>query len=306
MKSILPNFLIVGAPKCGTTSLASYLTQHREIFLPDTKPHISPPKTEPNFFVSDRTAMGVWPGKMRYNLAYTKLEDYLSLFSEVKDHKMIGEASPSYLYFYEQSIPAIKKLIGDAKIIIMIRDPVSRAFSSHLHHKRNNKEPYSFEQALLLETWRESKGMWYGYQLRKVGMYYAQIKAFLEAFTHVHVLDAHDLRFNRQYALKQVFRFLGVDEGQLIPNLEEKNTGKVPRVWKIENRLRHLERKHQNNYLLSQSAKIIRTLNHYTPRIDPNTARVLASDFADDVRKTSDLICRDLRPWLTKYNYDKL
>ena len=92
MKTKLPNFLLVGAAKSGTTSLYNYLNQHPEIFMPSFRDGVN--VKEPQFFiresVMDRLHSGIW-----------NWQDYKDLFSQVKDEKAIGEASVFYLYYFE-------------------------------------------------------------------------------------------------------------------------------------------------------------------------------------------------------------
>src|SRR5687767_1010670 len=99
-----PNFFIVGAPKCGTTSLYEYIRVHPEVFMPDRK--------EPAFFCSDF-----------YKPRRMKEEEYLSLFREAGSAKWIGEASTWYLYS-DKAREGIKAFCPDARIIIMLRNPV--------------------------------------------------------------------------------------------------------------------------------------------------------------------------------------
>lgn len=113
-----PNLFIVGAAKGGTTSLWRYLDQHPDV-------HMSPVK-EPHFFAPNET------------LVLRKVDDeraYLRLFADATTERWRGEASPSYLW--DDSAPAaIKRVSADARIVIMLREPVSRAHSAYLHAVR--------------------------------------------------------------------------------------------------------------------------------------------------------------------------
>ena len=136
MKNYMPNFLIVGAAKCGTSSLHNYLNQHPDIFMPSYNARGMKVK-EPRFLVKEiiknRVHNGVWD-----------FEEYKSLFSDVKHEKLIGESTVLYLYYYETAIKNIKHYLGnDIKIIIMLRKPVDRAFSAYLHVSRGKKENLS-------------------------------------------------------------------------------------------------------------------------------------------------------------------
>ena len=123
----MPNFLIIGAPKSGTTSLYQYLKQHPQIYLPDKK--------EPHFFSFEGRTQGFnGPGQADFmKKRITKIEDYIKLFENVNDELAIGEASTSYLYIPE-AVERIKKYVPEVKIITIIRHPAERAFSDYLQH----------------------------------------------------------------------------------------------------------------------------------------------------------------------------
>ena len=103
MKSKLPNFLVVGAAKCGTSSLHNYLNQHSDIFMPTYNKDGMKVK-EPRFFIKDivqnRLPQGVWDW-----------DEYKALFDDIENQKCIGESTVLYLYFYEHAIKNIKKYL---------------------------------------------------------------------------------------------------------------------------------------------------------------------------------------------------
>ena len=138
MKNKLPNFLIVGAAKSGTSSLHNYLNQHPQVFMPSYNKEGIKVK-EPRFLIKDlvqhRLHNGVW-----------SFEEYQSLFDYVKDEKAIGESTVLYLYYYKHTIKNIKHYLGeDVKIIIILRNPADRAYSAFQHVSRGFKENSSFE-----------------------------------------------------------------------------------------------------------------------------------------------------------------
>ena len=104
MKNNLPNFLIVGAAKCGTSSLHNYLTQHPQVFMPTYNKNGMKVK-EPRFLIKDlvqyRLHNGIW-----------SFEEYQSLFNDVKNEIAIGESTVLYLYYFEHAIENIKRYLG--------------------------------------------------------------------------------------------------------------------------------------------------------------------------------------------------
>ncbi len=117
---VLPDFLILGAMRSGTTSLYHYLKQHPEIFMPSLK--------EPHFFSYFGKPVSPLPSYIRS--ARWNLEDYLTLFESAMNGQLIGEASVSYLYYYRETIENIKRVYRDnysqLKCIAILRNPVER------------------------------------------------------------------------------------------------------------------------------------------------------------------------------------
>ncbi len=127
-----PNFFIVGAPRCGTTSLHEYLKKIPRVFMSKIK---EPEYFSPNSF------------KMNQTLPIYDKKEYLALFQEIKDELAIGESSTSYLEDPE-SPRLIHKVVPNARIIVMLRNPIERAYSHYLIHVRYNFEKQSFHDAL--------------------------------------------------------------------------------------------------------------------------------------------------------------
>ena len=175
MKKKLPNFLIVGAAKSGTSSLHNYLNQHPDIFMPSFNKEGMKVK-EPRFLIKDlvenRLHNGVWNWK-----------EYQSLFDIVTDEKAIGESTVLYLYYFEEAIKNIKsRLDEDVRIIIMLRNPVDRAFSAYTHVARSVKEQLSFEEALEIEYERLELDptLTPMVMYKDMGLYYNMVKAYLD------------------------------------------------------------------------------------------------------------------------------
>ena len=208
----LPNFLIVGAAKSGTTSLYAYLDQHPDIYFCPVK--------EPCFF-SD--------GNPR--LVRTDLE-YEGLFNTRTSEKSVGEASVSYLYDPEAPIK-IKALLKEVKIIIILRNPVDRAYSQwgQIFYQLGY-EKLSFEDALKEEDARMSlrafgkdAPFYYGfYHYFHVGLYYEQVKRYFDIFgrdrVQIHIFEEFINDPGR--TCKEIFSFLDIDPA-FVPILEKHN-----------------------------------------------------------------------------------
>jgi len=208
----LPNFLVVGAAKSGTTSLYAYLAQHPDVYLCPVK--------EPCFF-SDGN-----PRLVRTNW------EYEALFDTRTSEKAVGEASASYLYDPEAP-KKINALINGVKIIIILRNPINRAYSQwgQIFYQLGY-EKLSFEEALLVEDTRISLGkfnedspFYYGfYHYFHMGLYYEQVKRYFDTFNRervqIHIFE--EFIKDPEKTCKEIFSFIGVDPG-FIPLIEKHN-----------------------------------------------------------------------------------
>ena len=198
--------MIVGAAKSGTTSLSDTLSQHNDIFISNPK--------EPKFltyqFLADKYK---GPGDdFTRKKAIKKLEDYLQLFKKAKKNQVRGEASVDSLYYYDSVIPKIKDIIGDPKIIIMLREPASRSFSAYCHLVRDAREHLSFSDALNNEVSRIERGYEFIWAYKGASKYYEAVKAYKENFTNVKVIIFEEFIKDEKKGLDEVLAFLGVDQ----------------------------------------------------------------------------------------------
>src|SRR5918997_438225 len=162
----MPNFLIIGAMKSGTTALYYYLEQHPEIYMSPVK--------EPNFFSSQEQENAAD--------AVTHIGTYQHLFRGVSGQKAIGEAPHSYLY--EPGAAAeIRRYSPDAKLIAILRNPIDRAHSHFLHMVRSGTEPLDdFARALQEDVVGIHKERIFQDYIGR-GLYYDQLKRYFNAFS---------------------------------------------------------------------------------------------------------------------------
>ncbi|MBI5603279.1 MAG: sulfotransferase [Deltaproteobacteria bacterium] len=298
-----PNFLIVGASKSGTTSLWHYLKQHPEVFM-------SVPK-EPLFFVSSYY-QSLNPKDPKFKVLKNDLktspDEYLDLFSGVKNEKAIGEASVPYLYHYDLAIPAIKKHIGDCKIIIVLRNPVQRAFSAYTFLLRDLEESRSFESCLELEENRKKNNWAMIHFYKGAGIFYPQVRAYLEHFKEVKIYLFEELKNHTREIVKDIYAFLGVDT-TFVPDVNTKhNISGVPKNMLIHkvitepNALKNFLRP-GIRWLIPETKRRrwiegLREKNLVKPEMKPETRQELINYFHDDILMLQDLIKRDLTHWL--------
>jgi hypothetical protein len=298
----LPNFFIIGAARSGTSSLDRYLSQHPEIYIT--------PRKETHFFARDSLPPRFeGPGDERLNSRIIRDEDqYIQLFTGAPGAKAIGESSAFYLCF-PSTAEQIAQAVPDARIIMILREPADRAYSSYMFLVRDNRETLGFAESLSQEEERKQKGfepMWW---YKELGLYYWQVKHYLEVFgtQRVKVLLYEELFANPEQTLRDVFTFLGVKEDVVIDTSVRYNVSGVPKSRRLYAPLDHfiyhpspLE-KHIKSLIplpmrIAWASKVIGTATRQVP-VDPQVHTPLKAYFAEVVGKLEDLLQRDLGCW---------
>jgi hypothetical protein len=297
MKQSLPNFLIIGAPKCGTTSLQYYLEQHHDVFFAPKELH---------FFGED----------LKIKNHFNDIEKYKSYFSNAAQ-KAKGEASVWYLY--SQSAPQeIKTLVSDAKIIICLRNPVDMIYSLHGETIYNGYETESdFEKALTLEYGRKS-----GLNIpssatfvqcllyKENGLYSTHIQRWQEAFgkDNVLIILLDDLHKNALDSTNKALEFLGLNELPELNN-EVQNEAKDFASLGLHQKFKSAKNWEKNLIRLLIPSKKIRErfLNKiYQANIKKTVKKTMSTElrnkltqfFVEDIKATEKLIDRNLNHWM--------
>ncbi len=218
MPRVWPNFFIVGAAKSGTTSLYNYLNQHPDVYMSEVKePHWFS-RVEPN------------PEQLVYPVASE--EEYFALFEGWQGERAVGEASPSYLW--SSAAPRrIEESVPGAKIIVMLREPVGRAFSHYLGDVREGLQRLPFYDALEEDYASQRKGWGISHLYVELGLYCQQVSRYLERFGRENVLVLFFEEFVADVVstLRVIAEFLGVDS-DVVANIrywERHNPFAVPR-----------------------------------------------------------------------------
>lgn len=192
----MPDFIIVGAAKSGTTTLYSYLRSNPNIYLPEFK--------EPHYFANNH--------RLNFEVVNNK-NDYCELFRD-QNATAIGEASTAYLYFSD--IPErIYSEIPNCKIIILLRHPTERALSMWGHQVREGLENSSFDEAIEEEIsgkLRKLNGVEYGFNYCRQGLVADNIEKYQSTFgkTNVFIGDYCLLRDDPSKLVHEICHFLGV------------------------------------------------------------------------------------------------
>lgn len=293
----IPNVLIIGAAKAGTTTLFDLLKQHPQVYLPFKK--------EPMFFSHDDNFEN---GFSWYLKTY---------YRNSASFKIRGEASPQYLYWSSKTAPRIKKSFGKSplKFLVIFRDPVQRAYSAYLNMLQEGMEDLPFPEALqmeekrLQENWAElyrTGAMTYGYF--KGGSYASLLRPFLELFpiNAFHFLKMDDLasQFNR--TIKDLLTFLELDPNVTI-NPVRSNPSSMPLSRKLHTWL------HERNKVKELVKPLIPEHLRYRMKVwaihsnlkpspyssmDGRVEQELRLRYKPEVKELESMIHQDLSAWL--------
>ena len=193
-----PNFFIVGAPKAGTTSIHEYLKNHVQVFMSKEK--------EINFFSSDEILN---QGLYYKNEVCSELTKYLSFFSKAVNFKIIGESSVSYL-FYKNTAEKIYQFNPNAKILIILRNPIDRAFSHYLMDKRLGYTNSDFSSIIRNENKEKNQPLLFQQHVL-VGKYHCQVKRYIDLFgKNVLLMDYSELISSSEYFIRKICDFLEI------------------------------------------------------------------------------------------------
>lgn len=296
-----PNFFIVGAPKCGTTALYTYLKAHPEVFMPEKV-------KEPHFFATDLKMLHL----------VQKPEEYFELFASATNAKALGEASTRYLYS-RHAAKNIHACCPHAKIIIMLRSPIEMIYALHSQHLRSCVETYtSFSNALDAEerrlTGKEDVAPKISPEIlayRKTGLYTEQIKRYFQFFPQEQIkfIFFDDFSSNTGKIYSEVLNFLEVDPDFTI-EFKKINPNQGYLLYSLH-RLLHkrpyplqtLVQKIIPKSLRNGLFMLLRNANSWKkkrPPLDPALRNSLCDYFQDDISKLSQLTGRDLLHWIEK------
>ena len=237
---ISPDFLIIGAPKCGTSSLYYYLIQH---------PSVLPAKDKEVYFFDENYEMGILWYKSYFSTIFKK---YFHKGSKGK--KIItGEANPNYLHHPLAHI-RISNSIPEVKLIVILRNPVDRAYSDHQMKIKNKWETLSFEEAIKSEQERlvgekekiikKKNYLSYNYTVYSYlsrGLYFDQLKEWYDHFKKEQflIISTDDFENKPSQIMNQVFQFLDLSPFNM-KFIEKKNVGSYSKMnsetrqWLIE------------------------------------------------------------------------
>lgn len=304
-----PNLFIVGAPKCATSSLYTYLKQHPQIFMSEKK--------EPHYFCKDfhEESDKFHGSQLCFKLRSER--EYLDLFKDAKDEKILGEASTKYLYS-KVAAKEIHDFNPDAKIIIMLRDPVDFLYSLHAQLVFSADEPIQdFEKALEAESERKA-GNVPNSAVFPSFLFYSEIAGFSEQIQryykefskeNVKVILFDDLKAKPERVYKEALDFLGVDN-TFKPQFEIVNPKKTMKFKRFNDFLRNPNAKGKGMFRAILPRKVRDKIYSFLIRmnkkkaerikIDSELRKRLKGEYKPEVKKLSELLDRDL---ITLWDY---
>ncbi len=276
-----PNFFIVGAPRSGTTSLYEYLSRVPGIYMSPVK--------EPRYFDSIDHFAPYAPKPIRDR------EKYLRLFAGVKDEKLVGEASPSYLMDAEAP-RRIAAVAPDARIVMILRDPIEQIYSAYLLHRRARFHRLPLDEAIQLDLYL------------RPAFYAAAVKRYLDVFGagRVKILVFEEFACDPRGAVGEILRFLGARAEPPAAIGEAHNAFGAPRSrWTSVLLQNPLARRVARRFLPDRFRRRVREKVLFKPIPKPPipaaSKKFLAELFRDDVLGLEKILARPL-PWFHREN----
>ena len=306
---MLPNFFLLGPPKTGTTALAEALGRHPQVFM-------STPK-EPNYFLY----AGGNPYKLRMDRGVPDFEDYVRLFDGAGAARIRGEASPYYITA-PHCAREIKRQVPDAKLMVILRNPVERAFSAYRYWYKDSPQfrcdPADFREKFLNRTIvtdssRGEAGVPAMEWLQDMGRYAEMIERFDEHFSsdQLMLLSYDEMAADPGACMARVVEFLDVDP-QATPEIRQANVTFEP-SWRQLNHWLNFDQQSGARRLLVASLRDSRLAGAVRERINsanrrpvPTRNRPLPASiyneliqvYADDLRRLARRANLDVSDWL--------
>ena len=298
-----PDFILIGSPKSGTTSLYHYLQQHPQIAMSAVK--------EPHFFLFDGPEEPDFNGPfdpMRRREMVRDWQRYRSLFDQLPEDAIKGEAWVHYLYS-DQAREAIARRLPDCKLLVMLRHPADRAHSAWQRDRMHGIESVADFREALADGPRRVREGWRTGTFERVGYYARNLKPYIDTFgkERVRVFLFDDLVDAPEQLMRDLFEYLGAD-ANFRPDLKQRfnETGVITNpvlrfIWRDTRALRsHLMpfipvRLRGTLFNLVAGSKVRK--DRKVP-MAPETRAELTARYRDDILQLQDLIDRDLSHWL--------
>jgi hypothetical protein len=310
----IPNLFLVGAPKCGTTSLHLWLSQHPEIFMSREK--------EPWFLCTDkRREADEYNGRPTPEFKYRTEKDYFSLFEKASTEKYIGESSTKY-FISEEAVENIYRLNQKASIIIALRDPIDFLRSTHSEAVKGGIENIeNFEKALREEENRKQhqnmpnkvvcpSDLFYTEQVR----FSEYIKNYQKYFPNeqIKIVVLEEIKKDPINIYQEILNFLKVDDIQFTPEFNIYNSNAKIRSKRLNNFIKNSKYVKQTvrsilpDTIRKKITSALENLNKRTaqrPPLSAETKKELMVKLEPEVEKLIEITGKDLK---TMWGYNNI
>lgn len=285
----LPNFMMIGVAKAGTTSFFRYLDQHPQIFMAPIK--------ATNFFGYEDARDWKWDAEgdapLLQNFPVRTFEAYEASFAGATDELAIGEVSPQY-FRCPTAAQRIHECVPNAKLVVSLRNPAERAFSGFMMRTRRGESVRGFYEELTLQSSHV-----------KEGFYYKRLKRYFDIFPkdQIKIYIFEEFKKDSAKVVVDLYDFLGVDTSFVPDTSVRHNPGAIPKV-------RLLNRLFYNPTLINMAKSVvpgglhlklkqIQQLNlSSAPKLPADLRSKLLNFYREDIFKLEGLLDRDLSIWL--------
>ena len=282
---MLPNFIILGAARSGTTSLVRYLQQHPEILMNKRK--------DTNFFAYNEDDPGrtMWGGRAHYQFPVKNIEVYKELFETDKEYEHVGECSASYLVSKYAPVQ-IKEILGnDVKFIVILRNPVERAHSDFLRRKvkKEQYESKDFYENPLQKNWIQ-----YGFYSKYLNEYF---KLFDRDNFHIMIFE--EFINNTHENMVSLYKFLGVNNDIKL-DYRKYNAGGVPKstlLNKLAEKFKGLFYKLLPEKIKNYAKELYRLNYDNSEELSESVYNELMALYREDINNLENMLDRSLEIW---------
>jgi hypothetical protein len=300
----MPDFIIIGAQKSGTTALHHALKQHPQISMHRQK--------EPEFFTYEGVQLQVTdPASARWNRwICTNLEAYQEGFVNAKPATQWGEASTAYLNSYrtEQTAANIYRYNPNTRLVAVLRHPADRAYSAFNYYRQIGLEPFAdFQMALESESDRQQQNWHRSYYYRQNGCYARLLTPYFARFpkNQLRIYLYEDWNTQPKQVLQDIYQFLEIEEIYPSEQMGRLNQSMIPRSAGLQHFLDRLpDWAKRTSWLLpgdfrrAIKAKV-KSLNQVVPQpLNPDVRAGLIASYREDILLLQSMLNRSLAHWL--------
>jgi hypothetical protein len=299
-----PNFLVVGAARSGTTALIEGLRGHPDVFI--TRPK------EPHYFAFHHTVVRFeGPGDDHWinQIAITDPSTYLGLYEQADRQSLLGDGSVTTLYYSAHAAPEIERINSQMKLVVLLREPVSRAFSNYTYMRLRGVEPEAdFRAGISCEKDRIQKQWHHMWHYTALSKYHESLATLISAVgrDNIGIWFYDQLCENYGKVLTEVINFLGLQSFQRIASMPLVNVSGTARNERAQRAIRwatrhELVRAGVKRVVPFKARERIRGSIVRSESVPWDVRCELAPMFADDLAKLVPLLSEELPIWLTPY-----